>query len=1031
MCSQAGQYREKAGQTTAVKFFRSGCPFNLLNVRYAAPTCNPDPDVVSSTTLAQIKDILDAVTQHKPSDIQAFRQETPRVERRPSPLAEDSPKPPQTYPQTEKEFNLLSQHLTKYTLLSTLSWITGVGTDADVFKAIVEDLSVGEKRPASNQETIDVFKRNHQGKLTLWGKVKLRLFSFFRVDQLISKTVHTYMQSALAEIRRLRDGQLTLQRGFLERLIKDLSDFFESYGTMISNYADSKDLTKNLEAYREEAFEKQPRERLQILSKRFSDTIIKYLSPKIFFYEGTWFLPRFANYVLNHIVSFIIKRTLPSGIHSTILQANDATKPHFLPFANALTEFACAQVKILKDSVEMPPSPPSTLQRFKSLITRSQLVEGPDTTQNNDPTPMPLDGTGGLKDAIKNFLHTIQYSHCKDRLAILSKRKEMSRKADARGPLDGQIEQGIHDAIEMGIHVLLRYLAKPENFETVFMSFLEVANAPFSEEPMVDPEKFTASQNELTQEIKELGIKLARVAIREQMSSHQVEVLAKETFIQRKKNAEKMLMEVQDKIGGSSPDLPMLINQFSHESALSQLHLLQQILEAYRKKEKGSVLPKGVSGNKALEASILIPLLPIYGEVHALTRDILCIQDELLKSKARDHLTQRLEEIKDHLTRSTGDLTELKEKLHKTTDEIVRWLDISKSSVTRSGTQMQMRRSSLDTIKKTRDQLCIGIANLLDNRNQLSETQTTLASFRVLKDLLNQLKETVENNFPERKRELLTQIRTALQSLPERDRETLSLLINKYSQDHSKQALDSAWHCLDVEVSRVEKKHKDHKNSLTSQGKRLKEACENIITNFKPLEVFPKNEDALQPLIKTFQKHLSSLTRSVQRAEKEKQIPLDSNQAITFGIASVAMVLPPLAYSFPTFSWIPGVISATLSVIPSQVSSYLRGTKDIKKASALTGATLISSAMILGGSEYFIPIVGPIISTVASLLSARYLVYEPAVNTVAQGAEDKILDEITSLGSQAHEHLLSGGIYMQLVKILMREIIDDLKRHSL
>ncbi|MES2273999.1 MAG: hypothetical protein V4487_07385 [Chlamydiota bacterium] len=284
---------------------------------------------------------------------------------------------------------------------------------------------------------------------------------------IIPNTVDAYLrefiQRTRAELTQEDSGQNLTK--FIRKLLNNTNEFLSDYNGAIEDFALGKVplgvAPGDLDKYKERAIQRNYGS-LEDLSKKFSRMFVEKYSPRVLFFKNarTKWYGKIFNYppltwlesLLNLVIRNEMKRTiLPPTIQEGARVGIDAASPHNALFTLAMTKFFKLQCEKL----------------------RLMLAEAPKDLA----PPPPLPGTEKLSTVVANLMRILDLAPHETPPALNAKIKELE---NGKGVIGGPIHDGIRQATEDGLHLLLHDLADPKNTEQMFAQLLELARAPFS-----------------------------------------------------------------------------------------------------------------------------------------------------------------------------------------------------------------------------------------------------------------------------------------------------------------------------------------------------------------------------------------------------------------------------------------------------------------------------------------------------------------------------------------------------------------------
>jgi hypothetical protein len=993
---EAPKFWEAANETA--EHLRKGEPFNALGHRVAVTDNQPND---SQKPLQNIDQMLTTFEHRQPPGLQGFLPDPPPLLQPPPPSREpetppSSPPPhltatpasaPQTTPvisdqiaATDREMKTLSDNLTYFIPLYTMSTLAGI-KDADP-RAIIEMVREAstEASDGTKPSIKEVFYRRYGSQLKFGHRVQIWFFNLFGSSSFFSKTVDAYLKNIVSEMRvRLSEARWTEKGENTERLIDDAIHFLDVYKSATFNYSDAKEPIGTLSKYREKSFDKMFGKSLESLCSEFSKTIVKHLSPRVEYFKGSWFLPRFGNWVLNSFVKSTVRHYLPKGILSTIIQANDATRPHHLPFAKALTEAVTEQLQKLMVKLDKGPSPP----------------------------PPPVPGTKHLKSAIENLFYIVQFSRSNTQESIAAKRKELEDRRNGGG-FDEKIHQGIQDSILKGTEVLLHHLAEPENSEEMFTKFGELANVSFASGEVVSQEDYQESKDKLDLVVRNVGARLAKEAVEEEIRAkrpEEVERSADSAFKTHRLDAQTTAAHLEAFSQSVSTKIQRLESGGnSDDDILRDLDSMHRVLKTFSTKEQIANDLKRLP--EADREGILRPLTPLYQTIETLTAKLLRLQELQLLHRAHHKMAEDLSRLGEALAslQSAKPPESALEKIPL----LLEGLDRIGKSLPANSKEV---REEIPGMKKSIQSYEAALQKCASHREKTDH-------LRALEMEVRRLKDAKEQNRPDERKIALEKIRQTLKQLPAADDKLLNPLIrglNDLRLPSQRTAFDAAWGALTGEIgvikTRFESERQEFEAALPSlEAFRAWVSVKGAFYN----EYQSGNVKEMAAAGEALALGAAQFSGQVARVQRENQLLLTPRH---FGIIGGA-ALGLLALFNPVLAV--GLGSAAYAGV-KQIGPLLQGGENRTAA----GINLGGNALVGAGASSLvsaIPGIGVPLA-VAGATIAGGAAGNRAIDGIIDGGQAKVLGEITNFFDQAYEFLLSGDIYKPLAKLTMQEVV--------
>ena len=884
---------------------------------------------------------------------------------------------------TDLERKNLSENLVYFIPLYAMATFGGIDDPdpAAIIKMVREASTPG---PDGVKPSVkEVFYRHYGDRLNLVPRIKIWLFNLLGSTRFFSLTIDAYMKHILGEMRvRLSDARWVEKGENNERLIDDLIHLLDVYKNATFNYADARETSGTLPKYREMASNRMFNVSMEKLSVEFSNVIVKHLSPDVDYFGGSWFIPRFGNWVMNSFIRALVRYYLPKGVLSTIDQAKDVTKPYHLPFSKALTDTVELQLQKLMDSLDEKSAPP----------------------------PIPLPGTKRLNSMIENLFYVVQFAKLDSQQSIQTKRQVLDEKRKAleekknSGGIDEKIQQGIQDSTLKGAQILLRHLAEPENSEEMFTKFFQLANAPFARGEVVTPESFQESKDKLELMARNLGKTLAKKAMEEELLAarpEQVEISADQAFKAHRIDA----LRTATLLDGFSQSAALKIKELEkgwtpESDILRDLDSMDRVVKVFSTKEQIAKDLKNLS--EADREGILRPLTPLYQNIESLTARLLRLQEQQLLHKAHFQIAADLSQI----------------------EEILLSIEAA-DPIERSLNQVPLIFEAIDRIEKHLPPKAPEVRELREKAKEIETGLRKASAERIKLDYLlalenqvQELKGSIEENRPDRRKLILGQLRETLKLLPAEEVKILSSCISSLNDCRfpaQKAAHDAAWSAL------VEK--------INETRERFSSAREEIVASLPPLAPIREWVSEKSQAYRQYQKgnaekirkegaHLLSdvaqFKEKVATVQRENQLHLTQRHFGVIGGTAVGLL-----------SLFSPVLAATLGSAAyagvRQLGPLLQGGENGRTAGVAIGGHALAGA---GTSAIVssIPFVGaPLAMTGAAIAGGS--AGQHVIGGVVEGGQEKIYQEIIDFFDRTYEFLLSGDIYKPIVKLTMHEIV--------
>ena len=881
---------------------------------------------------------------------------------------------------TDQQLKILSNHLKEFIPLFSMYQLGGIKDEnpqslTEMVREAITPQGNGKKSSA-----IDVFFKRYGNQLTRSQRWKIRIFNFFSPSSLFSKTVDSFMQTCLSEMRtRLSEARWFEQGAHIERVIEDLIYFLDVYKCAIFAYADAKELTGSLSQYRERAVEKMFGKPLAKICKEFSNTLMNNLFPNIKYFKGNWFIPRFVNWVLNKGVRMIVNAYLPNTLHSIVSEANDKTKPHNLPFVKALTDTAVDQLALLQGTLDQGPAPET----------------------------IPLPGTKHLKDAIASLCDLIEFAHANTQESIQKTRKELEEKKKKPG-LNATIQQGIQEAILKGTHVLFRYFAEPQNSEAMFTKFLELANTTFARGEVVTAEDLQMSKDKLDLTVRNLGKKLANEAIQDlfrMARPEQAEINAQAAFHAHQGDAMMTSIRLRMLSEAITQKMALPADQWTPErDILLELDGMRQLLKILSTKEQLSYDLKPLS--PADQQSILLPLIPIYQSLEKQMVMILHLQEQQILQKSHSQLTDAFQEIVhlfDLMSAANPPENGLKQvpAFREVIGKVSKLLPPNAPEIVQLQQKIQVMTEALEG------------ANIYKKNHDLLVP---------LEQKIQMLKFAIEQNRPDARRAALTEIRQILKSLPAQDEGALAPFIGALSDLKNpldKEALNQAWINLGNGIGNIQQQYAANRNGfhqILVPHLRSKDWASQKKDAYRQLQL--QNRQEMIREVDSLALEIGQFKNQVETVQRESQLKLTPHH---FGIIG-GTALGVLALFYPSLA---AAIGAAAYAGVNQVAPLLEGGNARNAAGFKIGAQGLFGAGA-AAAVASIPVVGVPLATLGVAIAAG-AAGNRAIGGVIDGGQETVYQEINRFFAQVYEFAIGGAVYTPSAKIAMKQIIEAYK----
>ncbi len=978
----------------------TGGAFKFGNTRIVIAASNPMKDPFES--LKKINGELSVFEQRQPTDakniLPPIKIETPTpvastvTPPNPVPALSSIPSPatPVTEPnpnmvihqkaETDDQLQIFSKNLSSFLPLYTMAYLAGI-KDPNLNQVVLSMVIEASKSDKPNLKKI--FYQTYENKVSFPQTFLIWLFNLFGSSSYFSKTVDAYMKHILKEMRaRLSDSRWTEKRENVERLIDDIILFLESYKCATFNYAEDKEPTGGLNHYRAAACDKMFQKSLKQISEEFSDTLINNLSPSVQYSEY-----KIVNWFLNKISQLMLRRFLPNGIHSVLLQTDDATKSHYLPFVKALTDSVAEQLQ--------------------------KLLKNLDTQEPSSQEETPIAGTQKLKAAIKCLFNIIQYSKSNTQEAILQKRKELEEKRKENN-FDNDIQQGIQDSIFKGIHVFLHHLAEPANSEQMFTQFF--ANFSFSKGELITDKDYQDSKDKLNLIVHTVGKRLAKEAVEDRIRGSNPKIIEKNVnhaFASHKIDATTLMQGLEQSVLAITQKIQAF--NLEQDSGLGILPELDQIVQTIRLFSTQEQIGKDLKNlPEAEQESILQALMPIYQSLEKISPLLLSLQEQQKLFKAQFQLQKELLEI----------------------DTIIQFL------IHQGPSEQSLKRLSFfqEIIHKISKQLPPNAPEILKIKQELKTIESAFKKafdekqrydyLILLQKELSNLNQAIKTENFNLKKTAIQKISKILENIPQKDANTLKPILNTFS---SLTASDARFKPLSEQLETIIESFKttytQEKDTAFSNLPNLKEFQSWIQEKIKGYALHQKTNqenmvDASQKLSQAIQE-INSLLHVTEKEQLFDIKPLHLGIIGGSALGVMALINPALALG----------LGAGAYMALKRIEPILKGGEQRKEAlltSLFTGASIYASS--------YVPAISNLFTTTGALTSWTKIaavggsallggkVATDVLDEAVSAGQSLVFEQITDFFESTYQFLLSGEIYQPSAKIAMQEVINAFKK---
>ncbi len=894
--------------------------------------------------------------------------------------------------ETDRQLKIFSNNLTYFLPLYTMACLGGI-KDPDMNQVILSMvIEASAPRPDGTKPSVkDIFYQKYGLRLHFWQKIQIWFFNIFGSSSFFSTTVEAYMQHFLKETReRLSNSRWTEKGENIERLIDDIIHFLDLYKNATFNYAEAREPTGGLNQYRSQACDKMFQKSLKEISEEFSHTVIGNLSPKVQYFTSNNFLSNIANDLLNWIVKKIIHHFLPSGIHSILLQTDDATKSHYLPFVKALTDSVTEQLQKL-------------LQNLDTETSREEHT--------------PIAGTQKLKDAIESLFYIIQFSKSNTQEAILQKRKELEEKRKEKN-FNKEIQQGIQDSILKGIQVFLRHMAEPTNSEQMFTQFCVLANASFSKGELITEQDFQDSKDKLNLTVHTVGKRLANEAVEDKIRGsrpEQIEKMANLTFSTHKTDAEALAKGLELSIQSITQKINRTDLEYQQEQdILPELDQIVQTLRPFSTKEQISKDLKNLP--EAEQESILRPLIPIYQCLEKISPLLLVLQEQQILYKVHFQIQKQLLEIQ----------------------EILQFL-IQRGPSEQALQKLPLLESAIDKIAKQLPPTAPETTKMKQEFRTIHSTfQKAFQEKRkneylvLLKKHIEELRKAIISNRSDHKKIALQKISKVLELIPQEDANNLIPILKQFSYltpASDPNGFNTISQQLDQNIQSLETTYKNNQDSafqhlgdLSTFQLWIQDKVQGYASHQK------KNQETILQSATDLSNEISQLNQLVTTTQKEKLFNVTPRHLGIIGGAALgvtALISPAAALALGAGSY----------MALRYIEPIIKGGEERKLALLKSLAT---GAAVFAGS--YIPAISNVVATAeatkpwakvaaiggSALLGAN--IATSALDECVSAGQSLVFQQITEFFESTYEFLLSGEIYQPSAKIAMQEVVNAFKR---